>query len=329
MTRHSDASDPAMKQGDVLVTSSSQLLAPSANSTHRPSRSNLDNYGASDDSMSRNDSAASFELLLPRQSQRKGSVLKSKIQHYCRKRPALVAAVLLTFAGIVALTVTSAFPSVFKSRGHFGGKKHRLVVNERAPFSTLDPVKDLGLYPLSRPEASGPPDSVLRGTQQHALPTNTWYQNLLMAKGEPSDVHRAYPMPYVVDMVGPIPGLRAHPNHLDASTTVVQLSFVDSHGLTLGAAAADGTGGSDDSPHKKYSVISTTALAATLEWVSATDSALCAIPFYDDIHSTDHFSVNRPLFPCPPRLSKACRTRQCSIRNRSLLRNCFPQSLPS
>lgn len=245
-----------------IVTSSSQLLAPSAGSTNRPSRSNLGSYGASDDAMS-HDSAASFELLLPsKKAKRNEKGLKAKIMHCSRKRPALVAAALLSFAALLALTTVG-----FRSRSSSGAKTHRLVVDERAPFSTLDPVKDLGLYRLERPEASGPPESVLRGTEQRALPTNTWYQNLLMAKGEPSEVHRAYPMPYVVDEVGPIPGLRAHPNHLDASTTVVQLSFVDSHGLTLGAAHADGNS-SKKSPSKKYSVVATTALAVTLEWVS-------------------------------------------------------------
>ena len=148
--------------------------------------------------------------------------------------------------------------------GLSGGKRNGLQGAGRAPFSTLDPVKDLGLYSLSRPEDSSPPHAILKSTQQQALPTNSWYQNLLLVRGEPSEVQRAYTMPYILDLVGPVPGLRAHPNHLDASTNVVQLSFVDSHGLTLGAVDADLD--SSKPPSNRYSVVAMTALAATLQW---------------------------------------------------------------
>jgi len=257
---------------DGAITSMSKLLAPSASSTNRPSRSN---YGASDDdSVSRNDSAASFELLLPRQSKLQEGSLKAKIQRHCRSRPALATAIILTLLGLVALVTALALPdSGVKPGDQSGAKKHGLEGSERPPFSTLDPVKDLGLYPLSRPQDSSPPKSLLRDTPQQAVPTNMWYQNLLLAKGEPTDVHRAYPMPYVVDSVGPIPGLRAHPNHFDSSTTVVQLSFVASHGLTLGAAVADSS--QSEPLSKRYSVVSTTALAVTLEWVSG--RSLCFV----------------------------------------------------
>lgn len=247
-------------QGDA--TSRSHLFAPSASSTNRPSRSNLKSYGASDDNISQSDSVASFELLLPKGHQRSNI---PKLRHYCRTRPVMTATTLIVCSGVVALMIALVLPSSHFERKHFfATKKHWLDGAERPPFSTLDPVHDLGLYSLSRPDGSSPPASILRDTKQRALPTNTWYQNLLMAKGEPNSVHRAYPMPYVVDTVGPIPGLRAHPNHLVASTTVVQLSFVESHGLTLGAAAANES--KSEPPSRQYSVVSTTALAVTLEW---------------------------------------------------------------
>ena len=266
------ADDNPTEEEGALASSRTRLLAllPSASSTDRPSRTNPSSYGSSNDDLSKNDSAASFELLLPtKHSERNESALTSKIHRYCRKRPAIVAGVLIAFCGLVALIICSiAGFSGIPFHGPSGTKKyHQLTATEREPFSTLDPLKDLGLYSLERPKESSPPESVYRDTPQRALPTNAWYQNFLMAKGEPTNVHRAYAQPYVVDAVGPIPGLRAHPNHLDASTTVVQLSFVDSHGLTLGAAASKAQ---KKSPTKTYSVVSTTALAATLKWVSGT-----------------------------------------------------------
>lgn len=262
--------DPTMAE----PSSRSQLLAPSAGSTDRPSRE----YGASDDSRTRSDSAASFELLLPKKPEEN---TKSKIQHFLgNKRHVRVAASLLALLGILVVIISClVHSSGGMSKGPFGRKSSRFVGSERAPFSLLDPIKDLKLYSLSRPEDSSPPKSVLRGTQQRALPTNAWYQNLLMAKGEPSMVHRAYSMPYVIDLAGPVPGIRAHPNHLDASTTVVQLSFVDSHGLTLGASAADLK--SSKPPSTRYSVVSTTALAATLKWHSLpmTASVVKGMPY--------------------------------------------------
>jgi len=76
---------------------------------------------------------------------------------------------------------------------------------------------------------------------QSAFPTNAWYQNMLLVPhvndtgAEPTAVHRAYAAPFIVDAVGPIPGLRVHPNHVDASTAVVQVNTVDKYGLTVGA----------------------------------------------------------------------------------------------
>lgn len=268
IVRPTDTSKTNRMKTDYGATSKSQLLAPSPSSTERPSRSNLKKYGASDDSMSHNDSAASFELLLPkRQSERHGHKMIIKLRNCYRKRPVVAAAALLAFSGLVALIISVCIPPFGFGLGDPTAlKKHRLQGAGRPPFSTLDPVKDIGLYSLPRPHDSSPPESVLRDSRERALPTNMWYQNLLLAKTEPTSVHRAYPMPYVVDTVGPIPGLRAHPNHLVASTTVVQLSFVDSHGLTLGASLPVADKAESKPPSKQYSVVSTTALAATLQW---------------------------------------------------------------
>lgn len=129
------------------------------------------------------------------------------------------------------------------------------VVSSTGPFSTLDPVADLGFANYTRPQAAP------RAVQHHKgpLPTNAWYQNLiLLDEGPPTVNHRAYSMPYVVDAAGPIPGLRVHPNHVLGSTNVVQLNVVENLGLTVGVS------GSVD---VDYSVGAMTPLGVTLEWV--------------------------------------------------------------
>ena len=138
-----------------------------------------------------------------------------------------------------------------------------------SPFSTLHPVDDLGLFGVLHTRL--PPESVQRGIGQ-ALPTSAWYENLLVADGEPTSINKAYVIPYLVDAVGPIPGLRVHPIHLTATATTVQIHTVDTHGLTLGASnGANST--------KEYSVVSTNPLGLTLTWVSicvfACNSQVC------------------------------------------------------
>jgi hypothetical protein len=137
------------------------------------------------------------------------------------------------------------------------------------PFSTLDPVADLGLPKFHRPATSRPPLPLTLGQPDaRHFPTNSWYQNLLMPRDE---THRAYSIPYVVDCAGPIPGLRVHPNHVDASSFVVQLNVITQYGLTLGATADAGSTATSSSTHHDdthmYKVTHTTPLGVTLEWV--------------------------------------------------------------
>jgi hypothetical protein len=145
---------------------------------------------------------------------------------------------------------------------------------KKLPFSILDPVHDLGLYHFSRPDDSSPRSAMMLGrykqemkqkqkqqqmqqdskeddennndtttTYQHyVFPTNAWYQNLLMYENKTSTDHkpgseyRAYTIPYIVDVTGPIPGLRVHANQIGASSNVIQLNIIAEYGLTLGAS---------------------------------------------------------------------------------------------
>eukprot|EP00980_Cylindrotheca_fusiformis_P009670 scaffold2141_cov120-Cylindrotheca_fusiformis.AAC.5 len=140
------------------------------------------------------------------------------------------------------------------------------------PFSKKHPVRDLGLIGFSRPPETSPPEGLFRQmsnstseAKSFSLPTNAWYQNLLLLWGEPSNLHRAYVLPYVVDFVGPIQGLSIHPNYLVASDRVVQLTFNEVCGLTLGAIG-DVNKKKEKISHK-YSIGKTTELGITLHWV--------------------------------------------------------------
>jgi hypothetical protein len=73
-----------------------------------------------------------------------------------------------------------------------------------------------------------------------AMPTNAWYQSLLV--GSVNDGHlgianRVYTIPYILDFIGPIEGVRVQFPHMEAGDTIVQLSTVARHGLTLGSNA--------------------------------------------------------------------------------------------
>jgi hypothetical protein len=146
----------------------------------------------------------------------------------------------------------------------------------RAPFSNLHPVDDMGLYDYPRPKTSIPARPIKEGLlNRKNFPTNSWYQSLLLPADEPTDIHRAYAIPYVVDTVGPMPGLRLHPNHIDASSFVIQLYVINEYGLSVGAAtdatlsskALEKHGKSDAPPTHQYKVTHATHLGVTLNWV--------------------------------------------------------------
>jgi hypothetical protein len=91
-----------------------------------------------------------------------------------------------------------------------------------------------------------------------------------MLRGEPSNVHRVYSVPYLLDLVGYIPGLRAHSNHILSSTSVLQLTFNEEFGLTLGAAEDLSKSTSQKGLSHQYIILETTELGLTLKWVSYT-----------------------------------------------------------
>ena len=126
--------------------------------------------------------------------------------------------------------------------------------NKRKPLSEVHPV-ELGVPKFSRPKSSRPSEVLThnkktnktkeeddvhgRGGGPTHFPTNAWYQNMLLVNdggGGPTEVNRVYSTPFLVDAVGPIPGLRLLPNQVSASTSVIQINDLVEYGLTVGAA---------------------------------------------------------------------------------------------
>lgn len=95
------------------------------------------------------------------------------------------------------------------------------------------------------------------------LPTNRWYQNLLMSSAE-NEFNRVYTVPYIVDTSGGITGVRFHFPRVMASSTIVQMTFEEAFGLTLGT---DSKGVENQYALDEQSKPS--ELGVTLKWVSS------------------------------------------------------------
>lgn len=118
---------------------------------------------------------------------------------------------------------------------------------ESHPFSSLAPfdTNSTALFSYKRPYGSqpgpvyGPSLSKGARTSGVALPTNAWYQNLLLGTAGhdsllPTDSNQLYTLPNIVDLVGPIPGIRTHRPFHAGGDHVVQMAFLPLQGLTIG-----------------------------------------------------------------------------------------------
>lgn len=147
-------------------------------------------------------------------------------------------------------------------------------VYEDEPLSMLAPY-DLNIPLFDGRPAISRPTQVFGSVQGGAstgrpLPTNEWFLNLLVGLRD-DDVenfvgpeNRVYSLPYVVDTVGQIVGIRLHFPRMLSWNTGVQTSFVDRHGLTLGTT--------DSRFSRKYTVDEETLpdkLGVGIRWVSA------------------------------------------------------------
>jgi len=143
------------------------------------------------------------------------------------------------------------------------------------PLSLVSP-QELNIPNYNDRPDSSRPSQVFASVQQgaaieHPLPTNGWFINLLVGLNynEEDDAHftsgenRVYTIPYVVDTVGTVVGIRLHFPHVLCWGTGVQSSFVDRHGLTLGTA--------DELFPRRYTVDEETLpnkLGVGIRWVS-------------------------------------------------------------
>jgi hypothetical protein len=76
-------------------------------------------------------------------------------------------------------------------------------------------------------------------TADVALPTNSWYENLVLGDSL-ADVttSRVFTIPFVMDTAGPTRGIRSHASGVKAEATTVEQVWNPLYGLTLGAVEA-------------------------------------------------------------------------------------------
>lgn len=198
---------------------------------------------------------------------------KGKVEVFYRNnRNVLLGVALVALFAIVAFAV----PWHSAARGDRTDDPAGFVTKYHGSLSKLHPVDDLGLYNFSRDKGSSPPSALTKGAEKHggwaSYPTNAWYQNILMMDDEPSNIHRVYAVPFVLDPAGPIPGVRVHPNHIQASTAVVQLNTVEAYALTVGATT-DATSKFNSTETNGYIIENMTPFGVTLGFVSYEQSA--------------------------------------------------------
>lgn len=103
------------------------------------------------------------------------------------------------------------------------------------PFSRIDPTS-IGILSIDRPAGSKPgpilTNLVGLNSSTHApdtpLPTNTWYQNLILGDSNNDPENKIFQIPYIIDAAGYIPGLRTHPCHLQANDRMVMVRMPSS-----------------------------------------------------------------------------------------------------
>jgi hypothetical protein len=192
---------------------------------------------------------------------------------YRNNRNVLLGVALVALFGIVA------FAMPWHTVAH-GDLPEGSATKYHGSLSKLHPVDDLGLYSFSRDKGTSPMSALTKGSEKNGgsvnYPTNAWYQNILMMDDEPSNIHRIYAVPFVLDPAGPIPGVRVHPNHIQASTAVVQLNTVEAYALTVGAAK-DATSKHNSTETNGYIIENMTPLGVTLGFVS------CELPGKKDL----------------------------------------------
>lgn len=245
------------------------VILPSAQSTKKPSVTNLQNYATLGDKLVQNaDDEGGLELL---KQQKKASIFSSPL-YLCKalvcSLPGKICSALLILVGffIIIGLHPSGKHSVTKS-------KTTAKFGFRRPLSTLSPVHDLNVLLIGRPPTTDPPPLVLRQNPTQALPTNIWYLNLMLAgTGEPSNFQNVFTVPYLVDVAGIIPGIHISPQEVSGGALVENMVSNPFQGVVLGVAE-DASTNHFSQLSKKYTIPTelSSHLAVTLDWVSVSE----------------------------------------------------------
>eukprot|EP01038_Epipyxis_sp_PR26KG_P009986 gene9986-13436_t len=103
------------------------------------------------------------------------------------------------------------------------------------PFSVVNP-STLGIVVTERPQSSRPGAVFGDLLKAHIpLPTNSWYENLLLGSISTDSENKVFQVPYILDTAGYIPGIRTHPAHVQANDRTVMMTYELENGLSLGA----------------------------------------------------------------------------------------------
>lgn len=188
---------------------------------------------------------------------------------------------LLKMIGFVTILILML---LFVNKNKHDNFKIPLKVNNEGPkpFSTKSPMElNIPMYDARSTETRpsvltfGPQLSKGAFKSQTPLPTNSWYQNVLALRHEKdlSQNHRLYSIPYILDFVGSIAGVRVHMPYILPSDTVVQLSYFHEHGLTLGRHVTKDNDRVYTLLHDESSDVSSfTPLGIHLQWKDSSSS---------------------------------------------------------
>lgn len=260
----------------------SKNAMPSPASTDFPSASKLFGYGAATDGSGNEPliqmSNSNADLYLPYADSNNGSFdsLEGGDPNFRRQvrrkklmtRGIALAVCLAVALGVYGLASGPATPKKTSDQLNPSENNHEeanIPDTSTKPLSKKHPVTDLKIPEVLRTSAA-PNEDLFGPNTSPARPTNAWYENLVLCKGEPTEEQRVYPLPYLVDTVGPLAGIRVNSPTVKAGATDIQLIEIPQHGLTVGAAApahvVDGT----VTKSKAYTITQMTPLGITLEW---------------------------------------------------------------
>jgi hypothetical protein len=186
-----------------------------------------------------------------------GNKKKNGVSKNCCVRGCKGIGVALVAVVVVGVTIYSTVTRNVMSSLRIGILPARPTTATLDSISTglaISPVDDLGLLSVEREASLKPSQAWGRRFQQSSsshqptntgmqpLPTNIWYLNLLSdLAGTPSNTEasRVYTVPYIIDTVGPIPGIRVHWPTIQASTRNIQMVVDVENGLTLGGVGVN------------------------------------------------------------------------------------------